>query len=101
MLPDRGWNVAGTADYRARLNKLSITFKPADASAAMPAADRQRSVVATLADTILLTDRARSGGGRHTARGERLPGSAAGIERPRQHRRRGACAAAGWRLFHR
>jgi hypothetical protein len=55
MLPDRGWNVAGTADYRARLNKLSITFKPADA--AMPA-DRQRSVVATLADTILLTDAA-------------------------------------------
>jgi hypothetical protein len=58
MLPDRGWNVAGTADYRARLNKLSITFKPADTSAAMPAADRQRSVVATLADTILLTDAA-------------------------------------------
>jgi hypothetical protein len=58
MLPDRGWNVAGTADYRARLNKLSITFKPADASAAMPAEDRQRSVVATLADTILLTDAA-------------------------------------------
>ena len=58
MLPDRGWNVAGTTDYRARLNRLSITFKPADASAAMPAEDRQRSVVATLADTILLTDAA-------------------------------------------
>jgi len=38
---------------------------------------------------------------RHTARGGRLPGSAAGIERPRQHRRRGARAAAGRRLFHR
>jgi hypothetical protein len=58
MLPDRGWNVTGTADYRARLNKLAITFKPADASAAMPVGDRQRSVVATLADTILLTDAA-------------------------------------------
>jgi hypothetical protein len=29
-LPDRGYNVAGTSDYRARLNNLSITFKPLD-----------------------------------------------------------------------
>ena len=28
MLPDRGYNVSGTFDYRARLNKLAITFKP-------------------------------------------------------------------------
>jgi hypothetical protein len=57
MLPDRGWNASGTIDYRARLNTLSIAFKPRDASA--PAIeDRQRSVVATLTDTILLTDTA-------------------------------------------
>ena len=57
VLPDRGWNTSGTFDYRARLNKLSIAFKPREASA--PAIeDRQRSVVATLTDTILLTDAA-------------------------------------------
>src|SRR5258708_23942218 len=27
-LPDRGYNVSGTADYRARLNTLSVTFTP-------------------------------------------------------------------------
>src|SRR5262245_59593411 len=51
MLPDRGFNVTGTSDYRARINKLSITFKPL-------VAERQNSVVATLTDTILLTDAA-------------------------------------------
>jgi hypothetical protein len=54
MLPDRGYNVAGTTDYRARLNQLSVTFKPVDA--ATPMAERQKSVTATLADTMLLTD---------------------------------------------
>jgi hypothetical protein len=54
MLPDRGFNVTGTSDYRARVNKLFITFTPA----AVPAAQRQNSVAATLTDTILLTDAA-------------------------------------------
>jgi len=58
MLPDRGFNVTGTSDYRARINKLSITFKPLDDPAAVPIAERQNSVVATLTDTILLTDAA-------------------------------------------
>jgi hypothetical protein len=58
MLPDRGWNVSGTLDYQVRLNKLAVTFNPVEASPTMPAEDRQRSVVATLADTILLTDAA-------------------------------------------
>jgi hypothetical protein len=57
VLPDRGWNTTGTFDYRARLNKLSIAFKPREASAPTIEA-RQRSVVATLTDTILLTDAA-------------------------------------------
>jgi hypothetical protein len=60
VLPDRGYNVSGTADYRARLNKLSVTFKPlADPAAERqdtPVAERQNNVVATLTDTILLTD---------------------------------------------
>src|SRR5713101_5903056 len=65
-LPDRGYNVAGTSDYRARLNKLSIAFKPLDDPAvaerqnniAVPMPDRQKTLIATLADTILLTDAA-------------------------------------------
>jgi hypothetical protein len=56
LLPDRGYNVSGTIDYRARLNKLSIAFTPARDPAALPPAARQRTVAAMLADTILLTD---------------------------------------------
>src|SRR5262249_33534076 len=58
MLPDRGFNVTGTTDYRARINKLFVTFKPLDDPAAVPVAERQNSVAATLTDTILLTDAA-------------------------------------------
>jgi hypothetical protein len=56
LLPDRGFNVSGTADYRARLNKLSVSFNPLPDPTAVPVAERQRTVVATLTDTILLTD---------------------------------------------
>src|SRR6266550_2144430 len=58
MLPDRGYNVSGTSDYRARINKLFITFKPLDDPMAIPVGERQTSVEATLTDTILLTDAA-------------------------------------------
>ena len=58
MLPDRGFNVTGTSDYRAPVNKLFITFTPLDDPAAVPVAQRQNSVAATLTDTILLTDAA-------------------------------------------
>jgi hypothetical protein len=58
MLPDRGYNVSGTTDYRARLNKLSVSFNPLPDPAAVPVAERQKTVVATLTDTILLTDSA-------------------------------------------
>jgi hypothetical protein len=56
MLPDRGYNVGGTTDYRARINKLSITFTPLVDPAAVPVDERQKSVTATLTDTIALTD---------------------------------------------
>ena len=56
MLPDRGYNIGGTTDYRARLSKLTITFTPLADPAAVPPAERQKSVAATLADSILLTD---------------------------------------------
>src|SRR5262249_54114362 len=55
-LPDRGYNVGGTTDYRARLNTLSITFNPLAHPATVPIAERQNTVVAKLADTILLTE---------------------------------------------
>src|SRR5262249_61003454 len=58
MLPDRGHNTEGTSDYRARINKLTITLKPLDDPTAVPLAERQKSVEATLVDTILLTDAA-------------------------------------------
>jgi hypothetical protein len=58
LLPDRGYNVTGTTDFRARLYKLSIAFKPLEDPSKVPADARQSSVKATLADTMLLTDAA-------------------------------------------
>src|SRR5689334_23831722 len=48
MLPDRGHNTEGTRDYRARINKLAITFRPLDDSTVMPVAERQKSLEAML-----------------------------------------------------
>src|SRR5260221_2442406 len=91
MLPDRGFNVTGTSDYRARVNKLFITFKPLDDPAAVPGAQRQNSVAATLTDTILLTDAAGPSVTRLDPHG--LPRAADGFpelppasDRPRRHR---------------
>jgi hypothetical protein len=58
LLPDRGYNIAGTADYRARLQRLSIALKSEMDPIALPVAQRQQSVTATLIETILLTDAA-------------------------------------------
>lgn len=58
LLPDRGYNVEGTVDYRARLNRFTLSFKPVAAGTAPAPAAAQQSVVAALADTILLTDAA-------------------------------------------
>ncbi len=56
LLPDRGYNVTGTTDYRARLNTIAIRLVPT-APGAAPAADKQQSgVQAALADTMLLVD---------------------------------------------
>jgi hypothetical protein len=54
MLPDRGYNVTGTTDFRARLYKLDIVLSPADAPNALPIDEHQKTVTATLAETILL-----------------------------------------------
>jgi hypothetical protein len=58
LLPDRGYNVSGTIDYRSRLNRLEVVLTPPANPEAMPADARQRTVAARLADTILLTDSA-------------------------------------------
>ncbi|MDX8538281.1 esterase-like activity of phytase family protein [Mesorhizobium abyssinicae] len=56
LLPDRGYNVVGTTDYRARLNTVSIELAPTAPGAAPAAGQEQSGVKATLADTLLLTD---------------------------------------------
>ncbi len=56
LLPDRGYNINGTIDYRPRLNKLSVVLHPAGETSALPPEQQQQGVIATLADSILLTD---------------------------------------------
>jgi hypothetical protein len=56
MLPDRGYNLGGTSDFRARLYKLEILFNPASDPNALSADERQRTVTAKLAETILLKE---------------------------------------------
>jgi hypothetical protein len=58
MLPDRGYNITGTTDFRARLYKLAIVVNPAADPAALPIEARQKAVNATLTETILLKDAA-------------------------------------------
>ena len=45
LLPDRGYNVEGTTDYRSRLNIVKVVLTPADAGAT-PSADTQQTGVA-------------------------------------------------------
>jgi hypothetical protein len=49
LLPDRGYNVEGTTDYRPRLNTISFTFTP-------KAKGDQSTIVARLGDAMLLTE---------------------------------------------
>ena len=58
LLPDRGYNVSGTIDYRSRVNRLDITFTPPETPETLAADARQRTVAARLADTIMLSDAA-------------------------------------------
>jgi hypothetical protein len=56
LLPDRGYNVVGTTDYRPRLNTIAIELAPVAPGTAPAAGQEQSGVKATLADTMLLTD---------------------------------------------
>ena len=58
LLPDRGYNVSGTTDYRPRLNKISIVFNPVNDARSLPANRPQHEVVATISDSMLFTDAA-------------------------------------------
>ena len=56
LLPDRGYNVAGTTDYRARLNTIDIKLTPVAPGATPPAGQEQSGLEGKLADTLLLRD---------------------------------------------
>src|SRR5262249_24928863 len=56
LLPDRGYNVEGTTDYRSRLNIVRVVLTPADAVATPSGDAQQTGVAATLGDSLLLTD---------------------------------------------
>lgn len=56
LLPDRGYNVTGTTDYRPRLNKVSITFNPIADARGLSAERQQHEVVAAVVDSMLFTD---------------------------------------------
>jgi hypothetical protein len=54
LLPDRGYNVDGTSDYRVRVNRITIELTPMKGS--LPPAQAQATLKATLEKTTLLTD---------------------------------------------
>jgi len=57
--PDRGYNVAGTIDYTARINRLEVVFTPVDTSASgLP----QDQIVLSLAQATRLFERLPAGG---------------------------------------
>lgn len=58
LLPDRGYNVEGTTNYRSRLNQVAVTLSPADAAATLAADAQQTGVVAKLVDSLPLSDAA-------------------------------------------
>ena len=58
LLPDRGYNVTGTIDFRARLFKLGVVLQPPADPGALPVDARQHTLDLKLADTMLLRDAA-------------------------------------------
>ncbi|MBX9740835.1 MAG: esterase-like activity of phytase family protein [Beijerinckiaceae bacterium] len=58
LLPDRGYNVEGTTDYRPRLNRLTIRLRPVQPGQSPPAEQRQSGLEATLTETFLFSDAA-------------------------------------------
>ena len=54
ILPDRGYNVEGTTDYRDRLNKVTVTLRPAESGDSFSA--EGAPITMKLEDTTILTD---------------------------------------------
>jgi hypothetical protein len=54
ILPDRGYNVEGTTDYRDRLNKVTVTLRPTESGDGLAA--EGTPITLKVEDTILLTD---------------------------------------------
>jgi hypothetical protein len=54
ILPDRGYNVEGTTDYRDRLNKVTVTLRPAENGDGLTAEGAPLTL--KVEDTIILTD---------------------------------------------
>ena len=83
--PDRGYNIAGTIDYQARINRLQVEFTPAASGATgLP----QNQVGLSLTQSTLLFESLAGGGTRAISGLDPVPGGVAtGGARP---------AAAGW-----
>ncbi|MBB2818570.1 UNVERIFIED_ORG: hypothetical protein GGD59_001810 [Rhizobium esperanzae] len=56
LLPDRGYNAAGTVDYRPRLNTIAIDLTPTAPGAAPEAGKEQSGLGAKLVDSTLFVD---------------------------------------------
>ena len=72
--PDRGYNVAGTIDYTARVNRLAVTFTPA-ATAATGLSQNQIGL--TLTQSTLLHETLAGGGKRPFSGLDPVPGGVA------------------------
>ena len=78
--PDRGYNVAGTIDYQARINRLQVEFTPALSGATGLA---QNQIGLSLTQSTLLFERLAGGGTRAISGLDPVPGGvAAGGARP-------------------
>jgi hypothetical protein len=56
LLPDRGYNAAGTTDYRPRINTVDILMTPTAVGGVPTAGKEQTGVEAKLVDSMLLVD---------------------------------------------
>lgn len=78
--PDRGYNVAGTIDYTARVNQIAMSFTPAAAGSSGLA---QNQIALSLTKSTLLYETLPSGGSRPLSGLDPVPGGlAAGGARP-------------------
>ena len=69
--PDRGYNIAGTIDYHARINKLQVSFTPAASGATGLG---QNQIGLTLVQSTLLNETLAGGGKRALSGLDPVPG---------------------------